>query len=143
MPSIRSRAPSASSDRVRRGMQSVPSIDSGVELARRSRLHGDGLRFRKDTRPEPSLRCKADIVFRRAKVCVFVDGCFWHGCSRHFRCPKTNAAWWREKIDDNVARDQRQTDLLTSRGWTVIRLWEHEVSDDLLGCTGQIKAALT
>jgi DNA mismatch endonuclease (patch repair protein) len=124
-------------------MQAVPSIDTTVEVALRSRLHQDGLRFRKGTRPEASIRCKADIVFRRARVCIFVDGCFWHGCPRHFHCPKSNAAWWREKIDDNIARDERQTRCLTQCGWTVIRLWEHEVADHLDECVHRIEGAVS
>ena len=75
----------------------------------------------------PGVRCKADIVFPRQMVCVFVDGCFWHGCSRHFGTPKTNSAWWAEKIAANVERDARQTALLREHGWRVVRVWEHEL----------------
>src|SRR5262249_32457708 len=82
-----------------------------------------------ETRPEASLRCRADVVLRDAKVCVFVDGCFWHGCRRHFATPRSNAAWWREKIAANVERDRRQARLLRKRGWTVVRLWEHQISE--------------
>ena len=75
------------------------------------------------------LRCAADIVFRRSMVCIFVDGCFWHGCSRHFQVPKRNSSWWREKILDNKRRDRQQSAFLRARGWTVRRIWEHEVTD--------------
>jgi DNA mismatch endonuclease (patch repair protein) len=65
-------------------------------------------------------------VFSRAKVAVFVDGCFWHGCPSHMTWPVANAAWWRTKIDNTRSRD-RDTDLrLAEAGWTVIRAWEHE-----------------
>ncbi len=61
-------------------------------------------------------------------VCVFVDGCFWHGCSLHFGTPRTNSAWWAEKIAANVERDARQTERLGERGWRVVRIWEHELN---------------
>lgn len=130
--SIRSRAPKASSPAVRKVMQSVRSEDTSAELLLRRALHAVGLRYRKETRPEPDLRCKGDVVFYRQKVCIFADGCFWHGCPIHFRAPKTNTRWWEEKIADNANRDLRQTEVLQARGWKIIRLWEHEVnSNDL------------
>ena len=129
MASIRSRAPAASSEVIRKVMQSVPSRDTGPEVALRRQLHARGLRFRKDSRPEPDIRCKADIVFTRARVCVFVDGCFWHGCPQHFTPPKTNTEWWLEKIEDNIRRDREQTRRLQENGWIVLRFWEHEVAN--------------
>lgn len=71
-------------------------------------------------------------MFTGAKVCVFIDGCFWHGCPRHFSLPKTNSAWWQEKVDDNRSRDRRQSRMLRSAGWRVVRIWEHEVNPDRL-----------
>jgi DNA mismatch endonuclease, patch repair protein len=127
MKSIRARAPAASSLAVRRVMQANVGHETAPEVRLRSALHRSGLRFRKDARLEIGIRCKADVVFVRARVCVFVDGCFWHGCALHFEVPKSNSAWWREKIEDNIRRDRRQTDELTLRGWTVLRIWEHEL----------------
>lgn len=82
-----------------------------------------------DTRPEQSLRRKADIVFRPARVAVFVDGCFWHACPLHGSAPKANAAWWQEKLRTNVERDRDTSERLEALGWTVIRIWEHESPD--------------
>lgn len=113
-------------------MQSVGSADTSAELLLRRALHASGLRYGKETRPELSVRCKADVVFPGQKVCIFVDGCFWHGCPLHFRVPKTNAPWWEEKIAGNVERDRRQTKIFQERGWTVVRIWEHEVRSDQL-----------
>lgn len=132
MSSIRSRAPQASSDQVRRVMQANVGRETAVEHLVRSYLHRAGLRFRKDVRPLPDLRCKADIVFRKAKVCVFIDGCFWHGCPNHFRTPASNTAWWDEKINANRDRDKRNNELLKRAGWMVVRLWEHELSEEML-----------
>lgn len=129
--SIRSRAPRASTEIVRRVMQANTGCTTSPERDLRSAAHRLGLRFRVNCRPDRSLRCDADLVFRQSKVCVFVDGCYWHGCPRHFAVPKQNSAWWAEKIDDNRKRDARRTAELRDRGWVVIRLWEHDVQGDL------------
>lgn len=125
--SIRARAPKASSEQVRRVMQANTGRTTEPERKLRSLTHRLGLRFRMDVRPEKALRCTADLIFRRKKVCVFVDGCYWHGCSLHFAVPKRNASWWAEKIAANRQRDARQTAQLTTLGWRVIRLWEHDL----------------
>jgi DNA mismatch endonuclease (patch repair protein) len=83
----------------------------------------------------PGLRTRADVVFPRAQVAVFVDGCFWHGCPQHASWPKTNAEWWRQKIEANRLRDREKDERLSEAGWTVIRVWEHEdvkVAADLI-----------
>ena len=74
----------------------------------------------------PLSRSKADIVFTKAKVVVFVDGCFWHCCPKHGTLPKKNARWWRTKLAANVERDRKLDRQLRSAGWAVIRVWEHE-----------------
>src|SRR4051794_23694621 len=101
--------------------------DTAPEVALRSALHARGWRFRVDlplrTR---EARSRPDIVFTRRGVAVFVDGCFWHGCPEHGVKPKANAAFWREKIHANRARDRRNDSDLRAAGWTVVRVWEHE-----------------
>lgn len=72
------------------------------------------------------VRRRADIVFRKARVAVFLDGCFWHGCPTHATQPKANADWWRTKLAANVARDRDTDDRLEREGWLVFRIWEHE-----------------
>jgi DNA mismatch endonuclease (patch repair protein) len=142
--SIRSRAPVASSPEVRTVMVANYGGNTSPERLLRSALFGLGLRFRRDARPIPTLRCEADIVFRGRRVCVFVDGCFWHGCPKHFVCPKTNAAWWAEKIRDNRARDRRQTRRLRRTGWKVIRVWEHAlIGPKITSVTDRIQNVLT
>lgn len=127
MKSIRARAPLASSSITRRVMQSNKSFGTRLERALQGALRKRGLRFKKHTNVETSVKCKADMVFRRARVCVFVDGCYWHGCSKHFRTPRVNSAWWNEKIEDNRKRDRRKSAALRRRNWLVIRVWEHEL----------------
>lgn len=128
MSSIRSRAPSASSANTRKVMLANVGRDTKPEMQIRKLLFADGFRYRVNVRPEKDLRCKADIVFNKKRICIFIDGCFWHGCPIHFKLPKTNSEWWREKIDDNRERDARKTRELKERGWLVIRLWEHELN---------------
>jgi DNA mismatch endonuclease, patch repair protein len=128
--SIRARAPQASSPNVRYVMQQNTGRETNLEKLFRSELHKIGLRFRKDARPESSLRITADIVFSRRKICIFIDGCFWHGCPLHFKLPRNHSDWWLEKIEDNKTRDERQTRKLQERGWTVLRYWEHEILSD-------------
>lgn len=100
--------------------------DTDAELRVRKLLHARGIRFRVDSRPEPDLRVRGDIVWRGRRLVVFIDGCFWHGCPQHATRPKANAEWWASKLDENVRRDRRADQELASRGWTVLRFWEHE-----------------
>jgi DNA mismatch endonuclease (patch repair protein) len=72
-----------------------------------------------------------DIVFTRSKVAVFLDGCFWHGCPDHATSPRSNAEWWRAKLDRNMSRDRETTEHLASEGWLVLRFWEHEATEDI------------
>ncbi len=116
----------AGSPQVRARMQRVRRRDTTPELRLRRELHRAGFRYFVDRAPSPGLRRKADLVFPRARVAVFVDGCFWHGCPDHASWPKTNAEWWRRKIEQNVARDQCTAEELTRRGWAVLRIWAHE-----------------
>lgn len=100
--------------------------DTTPELVVRSAVWRRGLRYYVDRRPLRTVRRRADLVFPSQRVAVFIDGCFWHGCPMHGRIPKTNTAWWDEKIRRNRARDSSTTDLLRAAGWTVLRFWEHE-----------------
>ena len=70
---------------------------------------------------------KPDFVFPKLKTAVFVDGCFWHGCPQHATWPKTRAAFWKNKIETNRARDRRVNSALRKRGWIVVRVWQHEL----------------
>lgn len=126
--SIRSRAPAASCPAVRKVMIANQSTNTAPERLLRSELFRAGIRFRRNVRPIAKLKCEADIVLRNHRLCVFVDGCFWHGCPKHFGCPKTNSSWWNEKIAATKARDRSQSASLKAAGWTVVRIWEHEIA---------------
>jgi DNA mismatch endonuclease (patch repair protein) len=102
------------------------SEDTEPEMVLRRRLHAMGLRYRVHM-PVPGLpRRRVDIMFTRARVAVFVDGCFWHRCPEHATDPVTRGAWWRRKLEGNVKRDRETDDHLRRLGWTVVRFWEHE-----------------
>ncbi|WP_093577154.1 very short patch repair endonuclease [Amycolatopsis rubida] len=102
------------------------SRDTRPEKVLRSLLHAMGLRFRVCARPVAEVRRTADVVFPKARVAIFVDGCFWHGCPEHYRLPRTNTAYWDDKITGNQTRDRQTDELLQEAGWTVMRVWEHE-----------------
>jgi len=71
---------------------------------------------------------KPDFSFPKHRLAVFVDGCFWHGCQKHCRMPSTNRKYWNQKIARNIQRDRTVNHDLRSKGWKVIRFWEHELS---------------
>lgn len=107
-------------------MRSNRRADTKPESRLRSELHRIGLRFRKDYLVRAGdVRIKADIVFTRQRIVVFVDGCFWHGCPEHGHLPRSNSHYWTSKLARNAARDMRVTAALEADGWVVLRLWEH------------------
>lgn len=107
-------------------MQANRGRDTVPELALRSAVHALGLRYRVSARPLPQVRRTADLVFSSARVAVFMDGCFWHGCPEHHTVAATNAAFWAEKVRTNRVRDRDTDRKLADAGWTSIRVWEHE-----------------
>lgn len=111
-------------------MRNTRPRDTAPELALRRALHARGLRYRVNFKPAPSVRSTADIVFTKAKVAVYVDGCFWHSCPQHGNLPKANREWWRKKLENTVARDLRIERELSASGWVVLRVWEHECPAD-------------
>jgi DNA mismatch endonuclease, patch repair protein len=111
-------------------MQSQRQRDTQPELALRRALHARGWRFRVDIPPLAGLRRRADIVFTRQRVAVYVDGCFWHGCPTHGTTPKSNTAWWVAKIRANVERDHDTDRRLRTARWSTVRVWEHASADE-------------
>ncbi len=120
----------ASTPGSRASMQSNRGRDTSPELAVRRRLHALGLRYRVSVRPIKNVRRTADIVFPRARIAVFVDGCFWHGCAEHYQAPARNAEFWLAKRIRNQERDADTARILEAHGWRPLRIWEHEVRAD-------------
>lgn len=114
-------------------MSSARRRDTAPEIALRRAVYAMGLRYRV-AYPIPGQRRRTiDLAFTRSQVAVFVDGCFWHGCSKHGTRPGQNSAWWLQKLAANQARDRDSDRLLDDLGWTVIRVWEHEDPADAAG----------
>lgn len=108
-------------------MQQQRSEDTRPERELRQELHRRGLRFRLHRKIVVGTNRRADIVFGPARVAVFVDGCFWHGCPRHGKRESSVNSWyWPDKIARNVDRDRDTDARLRSDGWLVVRIWEHE-----------------
>jgi DNA mismatch endonuclease (patch repair protein) len=108
-----------------RCMSSVRSRNTGPELRLRKALWARGLRYRLKS----MLPGKPDLVFPGSRVAIFVDGCFWHQCPIHKTSPKTNAEFWAAKLESNVRRDREVDAMLVREGWTVMRIWQHELKD--------------
>jgi DNA mismatch endonuclease (patch repair protein) len=121
----------ASTPAIRRRMQDQRARDTAPELALRRQLHAFGLRYRVDRAPLPGLRRRADILFGPARVAVYLDGCFWHGCPEHGNRPRANSPYWGPKIERNRARDVDTDTRLAAAGWAVVRAWEHEDPADV------------
>ncbi|MEV0168268.1 very short patch repair endonuclease [Nonomuraea fuscirosea] len=130
----------ASSEATRASMRSNKGRDTKPELALRRAVHALGLRYRVSCRPLKAVRRTADLVFTRAKIAVFMDGCFWHGCPEHHTVAVTNAGFWAEKVRRTRERDAETDRLLGSEGWLVIRVWEHE---DPVRAAGRVAEAVT
>ncbi|MFB2556782.1 very short patch repair endonuclease [Herbiconiux liangxiaofengii] len=116
----------ATSPGVAKSMRGNRRRDTSLELLVRRALHAKGFRYRVDYAPLKELRSRADIVFTRAGVAVYLDGCFWHGCPIHGTTPVANADYWIPKLERNKERDAYATRILAEGGWTVLRFWEHE-----------------
>ena len=115
--------PPASSEAVSAQMRRMPREGSRVELRLRHELHALGLRYRVNLTGLPGT---PDVAFTRARIAVFVDGCFWHRCPDHGVLPKANRIWWVEKLDGNVERDRRKDRELEMMGWLPVHVWEHD-----------------
>lgn len=111
-------------------MKANRRVNTRPEALLRSALHRRGLRFRKDVYLRVgAVRTKADVVFSRHRIAVYLDGCFWHRCPEHGQLPQANRDYWKPKLERNVQRDNEVTKALRAEGWTVIRIWEHEPID--------------
>ena len=117
------------SPKVSERMRNQRIVDTKPESDIARACFGLGLRYRKNVEI-PEAKTRGDLVFKKHKLVVFVDGCFWHGCPWHYRTPKTRSEWWDAKIDRNKKRDAIKTRKLRRLGWKVVRVWEHVDPDE-------------
>ncbi len=120
-------------------MARVRSKDTAPELVLRRALWSAGLRYRLGQR----LPGSPDLAFVGPRIAVFVDGCFWHGCPEHYTRPVRNSDFWAKKLERNVRRDRQADESLRSMGWTSIRVWEHEIVEDVGEVVLRIQALMT
>lgn len=120
-------------------MSRIRARNTRPEERLRRLLWARGLRYRIHAKV-PGAR--PDIVFTKARVAVFVDGCFWHGCPEHYVRPRSRGEFWATKLATNVERDRRQTAQLEAAGWQVCRIWEHSVFEDPHGAADEVAAAV-
>jgi DNA mismatch endonuclease Vsr len=111
-------------------MRASKSHGTRLEERVRAALRRLGYRYRVQYKPLPDLRHRADFVYVGPKVVVDVRGCFWHGCPEHAKRSRTNEDAWEDKFARNRERDRRVEDRLTSAGWLVIVVWEHDDVED-------------
>jgi DNA mismatch endonuclease (patch repair protein) len=119
-------------------MRRVKSSNTKPELKVRSALHQRGLRYRLNY-PLPG---RPDIVFVRARVAVFIDSCFWHGCPQHLRMPKSNRQYWTAKIQRNIERDAQVNAEYKHSSWRQLRFWEHDLKEDFDLCIARIEGVV-
>ncbi|MDE0518092.1 MAG: very short patch repair endonuclease [Bdellovibrionales bacterium] len=104
-------------------MSQIKSKNTKPEIAIRKLIWKKGYRYRIGH----GLMGKPDMVFPFYGIAVFIDGCFWHGCSKNCRMPSSNVRYWKQKISGNKKRDKRINRQLKKEGWKVIRIWEHDI----------------
>lgn len=115
-------------------MSKIHSKNTKLEVNFRKNVWNKGLQYRLHY----NISGKPDFVFVSKKIAVFIDGCFWHKCPKHFRQPKSRLGYWVVKINKNSERDKETTLKLKKEGWKVLRFWEHEINDNLDVCIKKI-----
>jgi DNA mismatch endonuclease (patch repair protein) len=129
--------PSQQRSRIMRAIRS--RRNRTTELAFASALRAAGITGWRRHLPIPG---RPDFAFKAARVAIFVDGCFWHGCRRHTAQPSTNAQYWIPKIAKTRKRDHRNTKVLQRQGWWVLRFWEHDIEGRSTKCIAKVAAIL-
>jgi DNA mismatch endonuclease, patch repair protein len=108
-------------------MSQIRGKDTRPEVRLRKLLWSEGIR---GYRIHYRLPGKPDIVFTKKKIAIFIDGCFWHKCPVCFQEPETRKEFWMKKIQSNIDRDKKVNEQLKNDGWTIIRIWEHEIKKE-------------
>lgn len=104
-------------------MSRIKSKGTSIEKIVRSVLRRNNIQYTSN----PKMYGHPDMIINDKKIAIFLDGCFWHGCKKCKNTPKTNKIYWTTKISSNRERDKTISKNLRSRGWIVLRLWEHQI----------------
>ena len=117
-------------------MGKVKNKDSKIETDFRKALWKKGFRYRKNV---TNYFGKPDLVLKKHKTVIFIDSCFWHGCKKHRPLPTTNRKFWKNKINRNKERDREVSKYYRKLGWKIIRVWEHEIKNNLNRAVKKLK----
>jgi len=117
-------------------MAHIKRKDTKAEIVFRKAIWHTGT---KGYRIDVNLPGRPDLFFPRYKLAIFIDGCFWHKCPKHYRPPKSNQKYWLPKMAKNVQRDREINKILKKEGWTVLRFWEHDINGNMDECVNKIK----
>lgn len=120
-------------------MSAIRSKDTKIEVAFRRELWKEGYRYRKYPK---NYFGKPDIVLKKYKTVIFIDSCFWHGCEQHCRMPLSSRDYWIKKIQRNKERDKEVNKYYKKISWKIIRIWEHEINEDLYKSVHKIIVAI-
>jgi DNA mismatch endonuclease, patch repair protein len=118
-----------------KNMKAIRSKGTTLEQKVTVELWKRGFRFRKNVK---KLLGKPDIAIQKDKVVIFLDSCFWHSCPIHGNMPSSNVEYWEKKLKRNIERDIEVTEHYKNMGWNILRIWEHEVKNDLDGTIDKI-----
>lgn len=118
-------------------MSKIRGKNTEPENMMRDLLRGLHLRY------QPKVYGRPDFASKSKKVAVFVDGCFWHGCPKCYIKPRQNHGFWKKKVEKNKTRDRQVSMVLRKDGWTVMRVWEHEVRKNPERTANRIKGAVS
>ena len=116
-------------------MSKVRNKDSKIEIEFRMKLWRAGFYYRKNS---TKYFGKPDLVLKKYKTVIFIDSCFWHGCKEHGSIPRTNKKFWETKITNNIQRDHDVKEYYIKKNWIVVRVWEHDIKNNLSGVVGQL-----
>ena len=109
-----------------KGVKKIKSKNTKPEITIRQLIWKKGYRYRIGH----GLMGKPDMVFPSYNIAIFIDGCFWHGCPKHYRMPSSNVKYWKQKISQNKKRDRKINKQLKKEGWKIIRIWEHDIKQN-------------
>ena len=109
-------------------MSAIRNKDTKIEIAFRKALWKQGFRYSKNS---AKYFGKPDLALKKYKMVIFIDSCFWHGCKKHCRIPATNKKYWANKINRNKERDKEVNKIYKKSGWKIIRIWEHDLKNNL------------